>query len=181
MRHFILLSALLLSSCSYIEQIQETRRLDAEYQVYLEKAKAGSPGLHKLRDAAAAAAKIQVHISPDVSNIEERIIPLSDEEIATIREIFPRMKDMPPLSRTAWENREKGNFTHMFVSWISFDQLEFLDAEGKVIADMFLNCGIAEEEKMGTEQLEFEQFTPLYMLPAADKKRFYAIPAIKGK
>ena len=55
MRHFILLSALLLSSCSYIEQIREARRLDAAYQVYLEKEKAGSTNLHKLHAAASNA------------------------------------------------------------------------------------------------------------------------------
>lgn len=179
MRHFLLLSALLLSSCSYIEQIQETRRLDAEYQVYLEKERAGSPSLHKLRDAAANAAKVQVHIIPDMGMVQEQIIPLSDEELATIREIFPRLKDLPPLSREAWENREKGDYPFMTVSWISFNKLEFLDADGNILADMFLNTGIAEEEEMGTELQKFEQFTPHYMLPSADRERFYAIPAIK--
>lgn len=179
MRHFILLSALLLSSCSYIEQIRETRRLDAEYQVYLEKEKAGSTNLHKLHAAAANATKVQVHIIPDMGGVQEQIIPLSDEEVATLRDIFPRLKDLPPLSREAWENRENGNYPYMSVCWVSFDKLEFLDAEGNVLADMFLNTGIAEEEEMGAELQKFEQFTPHYMLPAADRKRFYAIPAIK--
>ena len=181
MRYLIILSAMLLSSCSYIEQIQETRRLDAEYLVYLEKEKAGSPALHKLHAAAANAAKVQVHITPDISDVQEQIIPLSDEEVATIREIFPRLKDLPPLSREAWENRENGDYPFMTVSWISFVQLEFLDAEGNILADMFLNTGIAEEEEMGAERQKFELFTPHYMLPAADKKRLYAIPALKRK
>ena len=179
MRYLLILSAILLSSCGYIEQIQEKRRLDAEYQVYLEKEKAGSPTLHKLRAAAANAAKVQVHIIPDMGAVQEQVIPLSDEELTTVREIFPRLKDLPPLSREAWENRENGNYPYMSVSWVSFDKLEFLDAEGNVLADMFLNTGIAEEEEMGAELPDFEQFTPHYMLPAADRKRFYAIPAIK--
>ena len=179
MRYLLILSAILLSSCGYIEQIQEKRRLDAEYQVYLEKEKAGSPTLQKLRSAAANAAKAQVHIIPDMGMVQEQIIPLSDEELATIREIFPRLKDLPPLSREAWENREKGDYPFMTVSWISFNKLEFLDAEENILADMFLNTGIAEEEDMGTELQEFELFTPHYMLPTADRKRFYAIPAIK--
>ena len=181
MRYLLILSAILLSSCGYIEQIQEKRRLDAEYQVYLEKEKAGSPSLHKLRDAAANAAKVQVHIIPDMGMVQEQLIPLSDEELATIREIFPRLKDLPPLSREAWENREKGDYPFMTVSWISFNKLEFLDAEGNILADMFLNTGIAEEEEMGAERQKFELFTPHYMLPAADKKRLYTIPALKRK
>ena len=181
MRHLIILSAMLLSSCSYIEQLQETRRLDAEYQVYLEKEKAGSTNLHKLHAAAANATKVQVHIIPDMGGVQEQIIPLSDEEVATIREIFPRLKDLPPLSREAWENRENGDYPFMTVSWISFVQLEFLDAEGNILADMFLNTGIAEEEEMGAERQKFELFTPHYMLPAADKKKLYAIPALKRK
>ena len=181
MRYLLILSAILLSYCGYIEQIQEKRRLDAEYQVYLEKEKAGSPTLHKLRAAAANAAKVQVHIIPDMGAVQEQVIPLSDEELATVREIFPRLKELPPLSRKAWENREKGDYPFMTVSWISFDMLEFLDAEGNILADMFLNGGIAEEEDMGTELQEFVLYRPHYMLPAADKKRLYAIPAIRRK
>ena len=121
--------------------------MDAEYQIYLKKERAGSPSLHKLHAAATNATKVQVHIIPDLGGVQEQIIPLSDEEVATIRDIFPRLKDLPPLSREAWENRKNGNYPYMSVCWVSFDKLEFLDAEGNVLADMFLNTGIAEEER----------------------------------
>lgn len=105
---------------------------------------------------------------------------MSPEELAAIKEIFSRLKDVPPLSREAWECREKGTYQPICIDWQSYSKLEFLDDTEKVLCELGLTVPFAQEEEMGELQHKFRLYSPRYMLPAADWAQFYALPAIKA-
>lgn len=171
--------ALMLSSCCYIEQIQETRRRNAGYEAYLAEARQESPALKQLREAAARATSARVQVMPGLSDLK-RTLPMSQEELDAIKEIFQRLKDMPPLSREAWESRETGTYQPLIIDWQTYCSLELLDAQGKILCDLGLTVPFAQEEEMGKLQHKFRLYSPRYMLPVADWERFYALPAIKA-
>lgn len=173
MRHF-LLSALFLSSCGYIGQLQEQRRLDAAYQQYLTEAIAPSP----LSTAKFKASSARIQVMPDFGFEEPCTITLSAEELDTIRKL--NFKKLPPLNRQAWEASEKGDYAGpLHAGWMAFKTLELLDSEGKVIGRLQLTIPLASEEEMGSERTDALRYTPDAMLPEAQRKQFYALPSIR--
>ena len=169
-------SVLALSSCVFVQQWQEAEERDARYAEYAASKQGESKGLTALKQAAAAASRAQIRIEWSM-NKEDIIIPIGAGELAVIQEIMPRMKDVPPLTRDAWDELyEEG---HPLVSFISRNYLEFLDAEGKVMAGkLLLNRTIGVCEHADTYSKNPEYYGMFYMLPAADLARFKELPSV---
>lgn len=181
MKRLLIPAMFLLSSCGYIDQLQVQQQMDADYAAYLEKQQAGSPVVNKLHQAVAQCTQAQIHITPDIGDVKEQIIPVTPEDLAVIKEIFPRVKSLPPLSREAWQRKQENpGFDFMHVSWNQYTSLEFLDANGKVLDSIHLNFKMHKEEEMGTERHEEVRLSSSFMLPTADWERFYALPSIKA-
>lgn len=107
------------------------------------------------------------------------IIPLSDDELSTVREIIPHLQDMPALCREAWECQQEAfrNMTH--ANYFRFIDLEFLNEKGEKTDELLLIAGFGTSEHAEDYKREFYAESPLYMLPADDIRRFEALPAVK--
>ena len=96
--------------------------------------------------------------------------------MAEIREIMPRMKDMPALTREAWDKMTEG---FPLVAHIECAYLEFLNAQGEVMpGTLFLQRNIGVCEKAEEYSRDYLFYDDDYMLPEADRTRFLALPTI---
>ena len=172
----MVVSGLFLNSCVFVQQWQEAEARDARYAEYAASKQGESEGLTALKQAAATASRAQIRIEWSMDK-EDTIIPLGADELAVIQEIMPRMKNMPPLTRDAWDELyEEGQ---PLISFISCNYLEFFDAEGKVMAGkLLLNRTIGVCEQADTYSKNPEYYGMFYMLPSADLKRFKELPSI---
>ena len=173
---FAALIPLGLSSCVFVQQWQESEELDARYAAYAASKQRESEGLTALKQAAATAIRAQIRIKWSMDR-EDTIIPLGADELAVIREIMPRMKNMPVLTRDAWDELyEEGQ---PLISFISGNYLEFFDAEGKVMPGKLLlnrTIGVCEQTEYYSNNPEY--YGMFYMLPATDLKRFKELPSV---
>jgi hypothetical protein len=161
--------------CSCVQQLQEAREMDAKYEAYVKSKQTETPALTKLKQAAAMASRAQIRIQWSVGK-EDVIIPLETDELAEIREIMPRMKDMPALTREAWDKMTEG---FPLVAHIECAYLEFQNAQGEVMpGKLFLQRNIGVCEKAEEYSRDYLFYDDDYMLPEADRTRFLALPAI---
>lgn len=175
----IMSGVLVLSSCAYVQQWQEAWEMDAAYAEYIAQREKESAPLTELKQAVATAARAQIRISWDANDTPDTIIPLGDAELATIREMMPRMQDKPALCREAWEKQERERKQPpTMISFYCYPYLEFLDAQGKVIDDYALRnqFGVCEESEK--YRRNFSLYSGAFMLPAADAAKFKALPSM---
>lgn len=175
----LVLSSLILSSCQLAEQWQEARKLDEEYAQYVERCEKENESLVKLKKAAAEAAGAQIRIMHAFAGKSDIIIPLSAEELATVREIIPHLQDMPALCREAWDSQQEAFRTMTHANYFRFIDLEFLNEKGEKTDELLLTAGFGASEHAEDYKREFYMGSPLYMLPADDIRRFEALPAVK--
>lgn len=175
----LVLSSLLFSSCQLAEQWQEARKRDEEYAQYVERCEKETESLVKLKRAAAEAASAQIRIMHVYAGKSDTIIPLSAEELATVREIIPHLQDMPALCREAWEEQQEAFQTMSHVNYSRFINLEFLNEKGETTDDLMLTAGFGTSEHAEDYKREFWLGSPLYMLPADDIRRFEALPSVR--
>lgn len=175
----LVLSSLLFSSCQLAEQWQEARKRDEEYAQYVERCEKETESLVKLKRAAAEAASAQIRIMHVYAGKSDTIIPLSAEELATVREIIPHLQDMPALCREAWEEQQEAFQTMSHVNYSRFINLEFLNEKGETTDDLMLTAGFGTSEHAEDYKREFRLGSPLYMLPADDISRFDALPSVR--
>ena len=177
----ITLSSLLFASCDMVEQWQEARRQDEEYAQYVRRTQGESQALTKLKQAAAECTRAQLRIMYSNSTREDVIIPLSDEELTTLRDIIPHLQDTPPLNREAWDRMQhefrNGNMLMGICS--HFIDLEFLNDKGEKIDELSLSKGLGKKEQEESYRCHFIISAPEYMLPEAERKRFYELPSVK--
>lgn len=176
----VTLFPLLLSSCQLAQQWQEARRLDEAYAQYLEGEKKESPSLVNLKKAAQEATRAQIHIIHSFSNKAGTTIPLSDEELAIVRDIVTRLQNKPAYNRKAWEKFERfRQEIYMTVSYHHFTNLEFLNEKGECLDELPLTPPIGSCHNAAAYAAEFAPYTSLYMLPENDRERFYKLPSVK--
>ena len=176
----IMSGVLVLSSCAYVQQWQEARDLEESYAEYVERCESESAPLTELKHAAAKAAGAQIRITWDKADTADTIIPLGDAELATVREMMPRMQDKPALCREAWEKRERAKTQiPTFVSHYCYPYLEFLDAEGEELDDYPLDDEFGVCENAEKYRRNFSLYSGAFMLPAADLAKFKALPAMQ--
>lgn len=173
------LSSLMLSSCQLAEQWQEARKLDEEYDQYVERCEKENESLVKLKKAAAEASAAQIRIMHTYSGTPDTIIPLSAEELTTVREIIPHLQDMPALCREAWDEQQEAFRSMTHGNYFRFLDLEFLNEKGEKTDELMLTVGFGACENAEKYKQEFRIGSPLYMLPADDIKRFDALPSVK--
>lgn len=173
------LSSLMLSSCQLAEQWQEARKLDEEYAQYVERCEKENESLVKLKKAAAEATAAQIRIMHVYSGTPDTIIPLSAEELATVRGIIPHLQDMPALCREAWDEQQEAFRNMAHCNYFRFLNLEFLNEKGEKTDELMLTAGFGACENAEKYKQEFRIGSPLYMLPADDIKRFDALPSVK--
>ena len=91
---------LLLSQCSYWEQLQEDRRLDAEYATYYAAHVPESKELRELKDAAgqATAARVKKMYASDKA---DEYFPFSPVELTELKGLIESLQELPPVEREA--------------------------------------------------------------------------------
>lgn len=177
MRFFPVIFATAGLLCSCVQQLQEAREINARYEAYVKSRQPETPGLTKLKQAAETANRAQIRIQWSMGK-EDVIIPMRTDELAAIREIMPRMKDMPALTRDAWDKMTEG---FPLVAHTERAYLEFLDAQGEVMsAKLLLQSYIGVCEKAEEYSRDYLFYDDDYMLPEADRTRFLALPSIAG-
>lgn len=157
----LVLSSLIISSCQLAEQWQEARKLDEEYAQYIERCEKENESLVKLKKAAAEAAGAQIRIMHAFAGKSDIIIPLSDDELSTVREIIPHLQDMPALCREAWDCQQEAfrNMTH--ANYFRFIDLEFLNEKGEKTDELLLTAGFGTSEHAEDCKREFYVGSPL--------------------
>ena len=172
---FVSTSALLLlSQCSYWDQLQEERRLDAEYDTYYAAHVPESKSLTELKVAArrATAARLKKMYASDKA---DEYISFSPENLSELKVLIESLQELPPVEREAWKNeqREGARLPSPMPFYLQFTDLELLDADGKVLGTLSLTCGIAStEEAEAYRNTADRAFKPDYMLSPEALQRF---------
>ena len=172
---------LLLCQCTYWEQLQEERRLDAEYDTYYAAHVPESKSLMALKSAArrATAARVKKMYASDKA---DEYISFSPEELSELKFLMERLQELPPVEREAWKNEQRKG-VHLpspMPFYLYFSDLELLDADGKVLGTLSLTGGIAStEEAEAYRNTADRSFKPDYMLSPDELKRFRALPPVE--
>lgn len=174
---------LLLAQCAYVEQLQEDRRLDAEYDTYYAAHVPESKALTALKAAAeqASAARVKKMYASDKP---DEYFVFTPAELAELKVLVAGLQELPPVEREAWkEEQRKGVSLPLAIPfYYHFADLEFLDADGKVLGTLSLTSGLASTEEAEAYRNTAERaFKPNYMLAPEALKRFKALPpVVKG-
>lgn len=172
---------LLLCQCTYWEQLQEERRLDAEYDTYYAAHVPESKSLTALKSAArrATAARVKKMYASDKA---DEYISFSPEELSELRLLMESLQELPPVEREVWKNEQRKG-VHLpspMPFYLYFSDLELLDADGKVLGTLSLTGGIAStEEAEAYRNTADRSFKPDYMLSPDELKRFRALPPVE--
>lgn len=172
---------LLLCQCTYWEQLQEERRLDAEYDTYYAAHVPESKSLTALKSAArrATAARVKKMYASDKA---DEYISFSPEELSELKLLMESLQELPPVEREVWKNEQRKG-VHLpspMPFYLYFSDLELLDADGKVLGTLSLTGGIAStEEAEAYRNTANRSFKPDYMLSPDELKRFRALPPVK--
>lgn len=172
---------LLLCQCTYWEQLQEERRLDAEYDTYYAAHVPESKSLTALKSAArrATAARVKKMYASDKA---DEYISFSPEELSELKLLMESLQELPPVEREVWKNEQRKG-VHLpspMPFYLYFSDLELLDADGKVLGTLSLTGGIAStEEAEAYRNTADRSFKPDYMLSPDELKRFRALPPVE--
>lgn len=172
---------LLLCQCTYWEQLQEERRLDAEYDTYYAAHVPESKSLTALKSAArrATAARVKKMYASDKADEYISFLP---EELSELKLLMESLQELPPVEREAWKNEQRKG-VHLpspMPFYLYFSDLELLDADGKVLGTLSLTGGIAStEEAEAYRNTADRSFKPDYMLSPDELKRFRALPPVE--
>ena len=191
----LLLSMLSLTGCQWLEEQRMVAELsehlngfdaEAAYPAYL---KSHGKSARQLRDAAAAAATMRIHISGDVcieivgsstgpTKVDE-YLPLTEDEVKEVREILAGLAETPPRDFHLWLlNKYDSYFGPQPAPPPFWDIMEFVSADGKVLAT-FGSYASLYGDAAKAEEYRTKRYRPTYMLPTADVARWKALPFIK--
>lgn len=132
--------------------------------------------LDGLKKAALFAADMRVRLSLDFGK-EMEYMPLSQEEIATLRKVFSALENTPPRDFNMWlKEKHDSSFGPQPAPCSYGVDLEFLSSDGKVWRTFYA----VDEEQMGdkslAEQYRTATYRPDYMLPADLLQHWNALP-----
>ena len=132
--------------------------------------------LDGLKKAALFAADMRVRLSLDFGK-EMEYMPLSQEEIATVRKVFSALRNTPPRDFNMWlKERHDSSFGPQPAACSYGVDLEFLASDGKVWRTFYA----VDEEQMGdksqAEQYRTAPHRPDYMLSADLLQHWNALP-----
>lgn len=137
----------------------------------------------KLREAAASASRMRLHITSECGKVKSSILPLTAEEVRAVREILSQIEETPCHDYRMWlEERFAAYVTGPWPSppllWAS---LEFLSADGKVLHSFYGYDGGIGDKKL-EETYRTARFRPAFMLPTGALERWNKQPFLqRGK
>lgn len=191
----LLLTTLSLTGCYWSDEqrmvaelSEHLRSFDAEaaYAAYL---KSHGEEARKLREAAAAAATMRIHItghgpieivgsSAGSTEIDE-YLPLTEDEVKEVREILAGLEQTPAHDFDLWLlNKYDSYFGPQPAPPPFWNIMEFVSADGKVLAT-FGSYASLYGDAAKAEEYRTKRYRPTYMLPTADVARWKAQPFIK--
>ena len=191
----LLLTTLSLTGCYWSDEqrmvaelSEHLRSFDAEaaYAAYL---KSHGEEARKLREAAADAATMRIHITGHVpieiagssagSTEIDEYLPLTEDEVKEVREILAGLEQTPALDFDLWLlNKYDSYFGPQPAPPPFWDIMEFVSADGKVLAT-FGSYASLYGDAAKAEEYRTKRYRPTYMLPTADVARWKALPFIK--
>lgn len=175
-----------LSSCETAQHRMEREIAAADfhapecYQAYRNK---HGEQARKLREAAASASRMRLHITSECGKVKSSILPLTAEEVRAVREILSQIEETPCHDYRMWlEERFAAYVTGPWPSppllWAS---LEFLSADGKVLHSFYGYDGGIGDKKL-EETYRTARFRPAFMLPTGALERWNKQPFLqRGK
>ena len=165
-----------LATCYLVGQVQRDMALDREYDDLLARANARAA---RLREAAAKAVKAQVRITVTHGfGGADEIISLSPAELDKLQGIMPHLESAPLPERAVWKRRRHGlsNRVKSPAFYRFLANLEFLDAEGKLLDEIMLNQPIVKTENAAAYR--HAGCNASYLLPTAELAIFESLPGI---
>ena len=180
---YALLSALLIQGCiqsheqRMIAEIStEVKDYNAEAR-YAEYVKSHGLGVRKLREAAAAAVTMRIHLYSFCCDEKfDEYLPLTREEVKAVREIVSELESTPPRDFNSWLLSEHNRYFGPKASPPLYCcVLEFIGSDGSV-----LNCDNLYDKVIGdvakAEEYRTYRYSPDYMLPAESLSRWASLP-----
>ena len=132
--------------------------------------------LDGLKKAALFAADMRVRLSLDFGK-EEEYMPLSQEEIATVRKVFSALENTPPRDFNRWlKEKHDSSFGPQPAACSYGVELQFLSADGKVERSFYDVDEVKIGDKAQAEQYRAATYRPAYMLPADLLQRYNELP-----
>ncbi|MGN0868917.1 MAG: hypothetical protein ACI4O9_05270 [Akkermansia sp.] len=175
------LAAMGMNSCQTVEQrmiseiTERERNFDAEarYSAYIQQ-RNGSRA-QKLRKAAEEAATMRICISGGLG-MEAEYLPLTDDEVAAVREILAEIEEVPPRYFNAWLLSTYDSYCLPQPSPPLFwCVMEFVAADGSVLHTFYdIESEMGDTAK--AEEYRTKEYSPDLMLPEASRKRWEALP-----
>lgn len=132
--------------------------------------------LSELRKTAVGAADMRVRLSLDYGK-EMEYMPLSEEEIATVRKVFSALENTPPLDFNRWlKEKHDSSFGPQPAACSYGVELQFLSEDGKVERSFYDVDVVKMGDKALAEQYRTEAHRPSYMLPSDLLQRWNELP-----
>ncbi len=163
-------------TCYLVGQVQKDIALDREYDDLQARAAARAA---RLREAAQKAVKAQIRITITHGfGGADEIIALSPAELDKLQSIMPSLEHAPLPERAVWKRRRHGlsNRVKSPAFYLYLANLEFIDAEGRLLDEVMLNQPIAKAENAGIYR--HTGCSATYMLPTAELESFESLPGI---
>lgn len=147
------------------ELVKKDPRFDAQKQ-YERYVLGREEYLDGLKKAALFAADMRVRLSLDFGK-EVEYMPLSQEEIATVRKVVSALENTPPRDFNIWlKEKHDSSFGPQPAACSYGVDLEFLSSDGKVWRTFYAVDDVKMGDKALAEQYRTATYRPAYMLPA---------------
>lgn len=182
----LVLCAAGLSSCETALQRMERELATAGvhapeyYQAYRNK---HGEQARKLREAAASASRMRLHITSVFGKVKSAILPLTAEEMRAVRDIIAQIEETPCHDYRMWLEEEyvcrvTGPWPAPPLYWST---LEFVSSDGKVLYT-FDGFDSPIGDTARSETYRAERYSPMFMLPTAALERWNNQPFLqRGK
>lgn len=128
----------------------------------------------RIREAAAAAAVIRIHI--EGLGGENEYMPLTAEETKAVRQILSGLQEPPPHAFGLWlELKHDSCFGPQPAHPSIWSEMEFVAADGQVLGT-FSGYGEDMGDAARAEEYRVAHYRPSYLLPAADVACWKQLP-----
>lgn len=137
----------------------------------------------KLREAAASASRMRLHITSVSGKKKSAILPLTAEEVRAVREIIAQIEETPCHDYRMWL---EGEYAHLVTGpWpappLYWSTLEFVSSDGKILS-AFDGFDSTIGDTARSETYRTERYSPMFMLPTAALEHWNKQPFLqRGK